>query len=78
MGSAKRIAIEEIETLVGEGRMDEAADEADSWVDTRFAKRVLNEAMKHNLDVVGEDNNSFDAVAIIKKQADLKDEFYIY
>ena len=30
------------------------------------------------MDVVGEDNNSFDAVAIIKKQADLKDEFYIY
>ena len=66
-GSAMRIAIEEIETLVGEGRMDEAADEADSWVDTRFAKRVLNEARKHGLDVVGEHNNSFDAVAIIKK-----------
>ena len=28
-GSAKRIAVEEFETLVGEGRMDEAADEAD-------------------------------------------------
>ena len=66
-GSARRIAIEEIETLVGEGRMDEAADEADSWVDTRFSKRVLNKARKHDLDVVGEDNNSFDAVAIIKK-----------
>ena len=51
-GSAKRIAIEEIETLVGEGRMDEAANEADSWVDTRFAKGVLNEARKHDLDVV--------------------------
>ena len=47
--------------------MDEAADETDSWVDTRFPKRVLNEARKHDLDVVGEDNNSFDAVAIIKK-----------
>ena len=72
------MAIEETETLVGEGRMDEAADEADSWVDTRFAKRVLNEARKHDLDVVGEDNNFFDAVAIIKKWTDLKDEFYIY
>ena len=50
-GSAKRTATEEIETLVGEGRMDEA----DIWVDTRFAKRVLNEARKHDLDVVGED-----------------------
>ena len=76
--SAKRIAIEEIETQVDEGRMVEAEDEADNWVDTRFAKRVLNEARKHDLDVVGEDNNSFDVVAIIKKQADLKDEFYIY
>ena len=63
MGSA----IEEIETLLGEGRMDEAADEADSWANTRFAKRVLNEARKHDLDIVGENNNSFDAVAIIKK-----------
>ena len=61
-----------IETLVGGGRMDEAADEADSWVDTRFAKTVLNEARKHDLDVVGVHNNSFDAVTIIKKQADLK------
>ena len=77
-GLAKRIVLKEIETLVGEGRMDEATDEADSWVDTRFAKRVLNEARKHNLDVAGEDNNSIDAVAIIKKQAGLKDEFYIY
>ena len=66
-GLAKRMAIEEIETLVGEGRMDEAADEADSWVDARFAKRVSNEAKKHDLDVVGEDNKSFDAVVITKK-----------
>ena len=47
--------------------MDEASDEAGSWVETRFAKRVLNETRKHDLDVVGGDNNSFDAVAIIKK-----------
>ena len=47
--------------------MDEAADEAECWVDTRLAKRVLNEARKHYLDIVGEDNNSFDTVAIKKK-----------
>ena len=77
-GSAKRIAIEEIETLVGEGRMDEAADEADSWVNTRFVKKVFNEASKCDLDEVGEDKNAFDAVAIIRKSADLKDKFYMY
>ena len=38
-----------------------------------MAKRVLSD--KNNLDVVGEDNDSFDAVAIIKKQADMNDEF---
>ena len=77
-GSAKRLALENIENLIGEGRINEATDEADTWVDTRFARRVLNEANTPELDVVGEDNKSFDAVAIIKKQADLKDEFYIY
>ena len=76
-GSAKRLALENIENLIGEGRINEATDEPDTWVDTRFARRVLNEANTPELDVVGEDN-SFDAVAIIKKQADLKDEFYIY
>ena len=77
-GSAKRLALENIENLIGEGRINEATDEADTWVDTRFARRVLNEANTLELDIVGEDNNSFDALAIIKKQADLKDEFYVY
>ena len=39
-----------------------------------MAKRVLSN--NQNIDVVGEDN-SFDTVAITKKQADLEDEFYI-
>ena len=50
--------------------------ETQNWVDIRIAKRVLSDS--NNLDVVGQDNNSFDAVAIIKTHADLKDEFYIY
>ena len=41
-----------------------------------MAKRVLSD--KNNLDVVDEDNSSFDAVAIINKQANMKDEFNIY
>ena len=75
-GSAKRVEIEEIENLIGEGRIDDVQSEAQNWIDIRMANRVLSDSK--NLDVVGEDNKSFDTVAIIKKQADLKDEFYIY
>ena len=74
-GSAKRVVVEQIENLIGEGRIDDVQNEAVNWVDTRMAKRVLSD--NNNLDVVDEDK-SFDAVAIIKKQADMKDEFYIY
>ena len=56
--------------------MDAVQSEAQYWVDIRMAKRVLSDS--NNLDVVGKDNNSYDAVAIIKTQADMKDEFYIY
>ena len=62
--------------MVGEGRINDAQNEAENWVDTRMAKRILSD--NNNLVVVGEDNNSFDAVAIIKRQVDMKDEFYIY
>ena len=71
-GSAKRVAVEQIENMIGEGTIDDAQNEAENWV----AKGVLSD--NNNLDVVGEDNNSFDAVAIIKKQEDMKGEFYIY
>ena len=56
--------------------MEAAESEAQNWVDIRMAKKVLSN--NQNMDVVGEGNNSFDAVTIIKKQADLKDELYIY
>ena len=73
--SAERVAVEQIANLIGEGRIDDAQNEAGNWVDTRMTKRVLSD--NNNLDVVGEDNDLFDAVVIIKKQADMKDEFYI-
>ena len=68
-GSAKRVAIQEIDDLIREGQMEAAESEAKNWVDIMMAKRVLSN--KQNMVVVGEDNNSFDDVAIIKKQKDL-------
>ena len=38
--SAKRVAIEQMGNLTGEGRIDVAKNEAENWVDTRMAKRV--------------------------------------
>ena len=74
-GSAKRVVIQEIDNLTGEGQMEAVKSEAQNWIHIRMAKRVLSN--NQNMDVVGEDNNSFDVVAITKKQADLKDEFHI-
>ena len=75
--SAKRVAIKEVENLIAQGRVEEAEAEADNWLDARLAKRVM---AKNNqeADVVGEDNNSFDAVDSIKRQTDDRDPFYIY
>ena len=41
-GSAKTVAIWEIENLNGEGQMEAAESEAQNWIDIRIAKRVLS------------------------------------
>ena len=59
----------------------EAQEEAGSWTDPSFASRVLTtekqkqDEMEH---LAGDDCNSFDAVAIIKRGVDKLDPNYIY
>ena len=77
IGSAKRVAIQEVENLTAQGMVEEAEAAADNWLDARLAKRVMAEN-NQEADVVAEDNNSFDMVGIIKRQTDDRDPFYIY
>lgn len=73
-GSAKQMAIDELVTLIGEGKMDEAIMEAGKWTDMRTAKRLHVAQDKF----AGEDVNSFDAVGIVKQKTDTRDPYYIY
>ena len=73
-GSAKEVAVEEICSFIDTGDMDGAEREADVWVDRRKVKRTI-ESLKPN---AGADENSFDAVALLKQKTDKKDIFYIY
>ena len=65
-GSAKEVAVEEISTFIDSGDMDGAECEADVWVDHRKVKRTI-ESLKPN---AGADENSFDAVALLKQKTD--------
>ena len=73
-GSAKDVGIEEIVNLIDAGDMSSAAKEAEVWVDRRKIKRTM-EVMKPT---AGQDENSFDAVGILKKKTDEMDKYYIY
>ena len=61
--------------LVTEGRFEEAKQEAKIWIDKKMAKKVIN---SNNNPVFSMDENSFDAVGILKSETDKEDEFYIY
>ena len=73
-GSAKEVAVEEILEFIEKGDMDGAEREADAWVDRRKVKRTI-EGMKPSY---RGDENSFNAVAELKKKTDEKDKYYIY
>ena len=73
-GSAKDVAVEEILEFIDKGDMDRADHEAEAWVDRRKVKRTI-ESIKPSY---GGDENSFNAVAELKKKTDQKDKYYIY
>ena len=73
-GPTKRIAIDTIAQSIGEGNLDQAAEEALQWRDTQYI-RQLNRQQDEEY---GLDMKSFNAVAIMKKKTDAKDDTYIY
>ena len=60
--------------LIDSGDMAAADREAEVWVDRRKVKHTM-ELLKPT---TGEDENSFDAVGLLKKKTDKMDKYYIY
>ena len=73
-GSAKDMAIKETMYWISKGDPEKARAVASTWTDLRTAKNVMNQQDEF----LGEDHNSYDAVAIVKKAFDPMDEFLIY
>ena len=73
-GSAKEVAVEDLCAKITAGDIEGADNDAEKWTNYRLTKQILNEADPS----FGEDHNSFDAVAIVKKGVDKKSPYYIY
>ena len=67
-GSAKEVAIEEISSFIDSGDMFHAKQEADAWMDQCKVKRTIDSIKPSR----GADENSFDAVANMKKKTEYK------
>ena len=63
-GPAKAIGIHKISRLIDEGDMTRASQTAECWVDKRFVKQVMEKINPNTSD----DQNSFDAVGIVKQK----------
>ena len=60
--------------LIIQGKVKEAQLETHNWIDKRMTQRIFHEQLEtHSVD-----ENSFDAVGILKRALDEADEFYIY
>ena len=60
--------------LIIQGKVKEAQLETHNWIDKRMTQRIFHEQQEtHSVD-----ENSFDAVGILKRALDKADEFYIY
>ena len=72
-GTGKELAVNNIENILTYGTVEEAHEEAKIMKDYSVTKQVTQEDESYH-----HDQNSFDAVAIIKKKTDSYDPFYIY
>ena len=72
--SGKEMAVNQVEKMLETGTMEDVHNEADLWIDYRRNKQVMNDAVPS----VPKDENSFDAVAIIKRKIDEYNLYYIY
>ena len=73
-GTGKDLAVTNIENILTYGSMEEAHEEARIMKEYSVTKQVR----KEEDETYYHDQNSFDAVAIIKKKTDTYDPFYIY
>ena len=73
-GSAKDVCISQISELIEAGDMEGAACECYTWVDRRAVEREL----QYSKPTYGIDNNSFDAVGLVKRKTDTWDPYYVY
>ena len=71
--SGKEIAVNQVEKMLETGTMAEVHIEAGLWIDYRQNKQVLNDTKPS----VPKDENSFDAIAIIKRKTNQYDLHYI-
>ena len=62
-----------LSNLIIQGKAKEAK-ETKYWIDKRMAQRVINEQQQ----IHSKDENSFDAVSIMKRTLDEVDEYYVY
>ena len=68
-------------TMIGQGKVKEAHAKAYYWTNPRYVPKVLTEEKLDDIeseDLAGDDCNSFDVVAIIKRETDEYDPNYIY
>ena len=72
--SGKEMAVNQVEKMLETGTMEDVHNEVGLWIDYRRNKQVMNDAVPS----VPKDENSFDAVAIIKRKTDEYDPYYIY
>ena len=72
--SGKKIAVNQVGKMLETGTMEDVHNEVGLWIDYRRNKQVMNDAVPS----VPKDENSFDAVAIIKWKTDEYDLYYIY
>ena len=63
-----------VSNLIIQGKAKEAKEETKYWIDKRMAQRVINEQQP----IHSKDENSFDAVSIMKRTLNEVDEYYIY
>ena len=72
--TANQLGRDIVGKLVAAGKFEEAKQEARVWMDKKMAKKIINT----NNPVFSIDENSFDAVAILKSETDKEDPYYIY
>ena len=63
-----------VSNLIIQGKAKEAKEETKYWIDKRMVQRVINEQQP----IQSKDENSFDAVSIMKRTLNEVDKYYIY